>query len=73
MGGWVCGWLGMSIEIGQVIITACADVIQRPGWHQVFCTSVQKLINSLCVLHNWSKQCIVCAPLGVVAIHMESL
>ena len=28
-------WVGMSIEIGFVIIAGCADVILRPGWRQV--------------------------------------
>ena len=63
MGGWVCGWLGMSIEIGQVIITACADVIQRPGCHQVLLYKCTKAAKQLMCTSQLVQASIVCAPL----------
>ena len=37
-------------------IPACDDIILRPGWRQVLLYKcVQRLLNRLCVLHNWSK------------------
>ena len=54
-------WPGLSIEISLVIILACADIIQRPGWRQVLmynCTENAKQLMCTAQLVQTSVSCL---------------